>query len=163
VSKLQVGDPAPEFSLPADTGGEISLSSLRGKKVVLYFYPKDSTPGCTTQAGEYSSLADSFSRQGAVILGVSRDSLKSHARFKERQGIAFPLLSDPDHRVHEAYGAWGEKRSYGKTSVGAIRTTVVIDEQGRVVALEVGVKARGDAARTLEILSPRCDPPGPGA
>ena len=149
MATLKAGDAAPNFSLAADNGKSISLKDLKGKKVVLYFYPKDDTPGCTKQACEYTGLAAAFDKKGAVILGVSRDDLESHKKFKEKYQIKFPLLSDSDHKVHELYGAWGEKTSYGKTTIGAIRTTVVISEQGKILAWEGGVKAEGNAEKVL--------------
>ena len=146
---LTGGDPAPDFTLPSDTGEEITLSALRGSKVVLYFYPKDSTPGCTTQACDYRDRKPAFADKGAVVLGVSKDSLESHSRFRGRNDLNFPLLSDPDLAVHKAFGAWGEKKNYGKTYMGVIRTTVVIDEQGSIITLDRNVKAKGNAERTL--------------
>ena len=150
--ELKLGDKAPDFALPADTGKKISLKELRGKKVVLYFYPKDDTPGCTKQACEFTSLKNDFEKKNTVVFGVSRDSLESHEVFKKKYSINFPLLSDSDHKVHELYGAWGEKNMYGKVSLGAIRTTAVIDEKGKIISWEGGVKAEGNAQRTLEIL-----------
>lgn len=147
---LKIGDAAPDFTLPADTGRTVSLKELKGKRVVLYFYPKDDTPGCTVQACEFRDLGGSFDKKNTVILGVSRDSLESHEAFKKKYKLNFPLLSDADHKVHELYGAWGEKNSYGKTTIGAIRTTVVIDEKGKVFSWDGGVKAEGNAKRTLE-------------
>ena len=149
MATLKLGDAAPNFSLPADTGKAISLKELKGKKVILYFYPKDDTPGCTKQACEYTEMAGQFEKKHAVILGVSCDGLESHAAFKTKYNIKFPLLSDPDHKVHELYGAWGEKTSYGKTTIGAIRTTVVIGEDGKILSWEGGVKAEGNAAKVL--------------
>jgi peroxiredoxin Q/BCP len=135
--------------LASDTGEQITLSALRGSKVVLYFYPKDSTPGCTTQACDFRDRKAAFDHKGGVILGVSKDSLDSHSRFRGKHDLKFPLLSDPDLEVHKAFGAWGEKKNYGKTYTGVIRTTVVIDEQGSIVALNRNVKAKGNAERTL--------------
>ena len=146
---LSIGDPAPAFALPSDTGETISLDALKGQKVILYFYPKDSTPGCTTQACDYRDRKAAFADKGAVILGVSKDSLDSHARFRGKNDLNFPLLSDPDLELHKAFGAWGEKKNYGKVYTGVIRTTVVIDEQGSIVALDRNVKATGNAERTL--------------
>lgn len=148
----KIGNPAPDFALASDIGKEISLKELRGRLVVLYFYPKDDTPGCTVQACEFRDLLGSYDRKNTVVLGVSRDSTESHKSFKTKYKLNFPLLSDPDHKVHHLYGAWGEKTSYGKTSVGAIRTTVVIDEEGRILAWEGGVKAQGNARKTLEVI-----------
>ncbi|MAE71112.1 MAG: peroxiredoxin [Gemmatimonadetes bacterium] len=148
----EIGDSAPAFTLLDDRGTEFSLADLRGRKVILYFYPKDNTPGCATQACEFEELKRDFEDRGAVVIGVSRDGQGSHERFKAKHGLGFTLLSDPERSTHEAYGAWGEKRSYGRTTIGAIRTTVVIDEQGKIEAISKGVKAKGNAARTLALL-----------
>lgn len=152
MATLKPGMDAPEFSLPADTGSNISLRDLRGRRVVLYFYPKDDTPGCTRQACEFRDLAGQFDRKNTVVLGVSRDDIESHKGFKKKYSLNFPLLSDTDHKTHTLYGAWGEKTSYGKTSVGAIRTTVVIDEQGKILTWEKGVSPEGDARKRLEVI-----------
>ena len=149
---LSPGDNAPNFSLESDDGGKITLSELRGKRVVLYFYPKDSTPGCTTQACDFRDMKDDFSAKNTVVLGVSKDSLKSHANFRAKQSLNFPLLSDPELEVHKLYGAWGEKKNYGKTYMGTIRTTVVIDEEGKIMSFGGNVRAKGNAQRTLDLL-----------
>lgn len=153
MSLLKNGDTAPDFSLPSDTGKNISLKDLKGKKVVLYFYPKDDTPGCTVQACEFRDRAGEFDRKKTIVLGVSRDGLDSHGKFKKKFSLNFPLLSDEDHAVHELYGAWGEKNMYGKKVMGAIRTTVVIDEKGKVLSWEGGIKAEGNAQKTLDQIS----------
>lgn len=150
MAQLKPGDLAPDFALVTDSGSNASLKDLRGRRVVLYFYPKDDTPGCTKQACEYRDLMGSFDKKNSVVLGISRDSIESHRAFKKKYGLNFPLLSDEDHKVHELYRAWGEKNSYGKTTTGAIRTTVVIDESGRIVSWEGGVKPEGDAKKRLE-------------
>ncbi len=147
---LNAGDPAPDFCLPSTLGRDVSLKDLLGKKVVLYFYPKDNTPGCTKQACEFRDLAADFDRKKTVVLGVSRDSLSSHENFQKQFNLKFPLLSDPDHKVHELFGAWGEKVMYGKKVLGAIRTTVVIDEQGKILSLARNVKAEGNAQSTFQ-------------
>jgi thioredoxin-dependent peroxiredoxin len=149
---LNPGDKAPAFNLESDAGTKISLASLKGKKVVLYFYPKDDTPGCTIQACEYRDTSRQYKSEDTVVLGVSRDDLESHKAFKKKFKLNFPLLSDPDHKTHEKYGAWGEKNMYGKKSMGVIRTTVVIDEQGKVLSWAGQVKAEGDADRALTIV-----------
>lgn len=149
---LSPGDAAPDFTLPSDTEGEVSLSSLRGKKVVLYFYPKDSTPGCTTQACDYTAMKTQFEDKNAVILGVSKDSLASHGRFRDKHELGITLLSDPELEVHKAYDAYGEKTMYGKTRMGVIRTTVVIDEEGKVQHYARNVRAKGNAERTLDLV-----------
>lgn len=152
MPQLQPGDAAPDFTLPSSAGGELRLSALRGQVVVLYFYPRDNTPGCTTQACEFRDARPSFEAKNAVILGVSKDSLASHDKFVGKFDLSFPLLSDADLSVHEAYGAYGEKMMYGKKKMGVIRTTVVIDADGAVASIKHGVKAKGNAERTLALL-----------
>ncbi len=149
---LEIGDLAPDFTLPSDTEGDVSLAGLRGKKVVLYFYPRDSTPGCTTQACDYTAMSAAFADKNAVILGVSKDSLASHGRFREKHSLGITLLSDPELTVHEAYDAYGEKKMYGKTRMGVIRTTVVIDEEGKIAHYKRNVRAKGNAERTLKLV-----------
>jgi peroxiredoxin Q/BCP len=151
---VQEGSPAPAFTLPADDGSEISLGDFRGKKVVLYFYPKDDTPGCTTQACDLRDHHGAFQEQGAVVLGVSPDPVSSHVKFKSKYDLNFPLLSDPDHRVAEAYGVWKEKSMYGKKYWGIERSTFVIDEEGVVEEAWRKVKPKGHAERVREVLSP---------
>lgn len=149
---LHVGQPAPPFHLDSTDGRSYSLSDLRGQRFVLYFYPKDDTPGCTTQACEFRDAAPRFDALGVRVFGVSRDSLKSHDRFRSKYTLPFTLLSDPDGSVHRAYGAWGEKKLYGKVSEGVLRTTVIIDAEGSIAAYASPVKAAGDAERTLRTL-----------
>jgi peroxiredoxin Q/BCP len=149
---LKPGDKAPPFSLSSDSGETISLEGLRGKKVVLYFYPKDDTSGCTIEACEFRDSWPSVRAAGAVVLGVSPDSETSHRKFKEKHSLPFPLLVDQDHRVAERYGAWGEKSMYGRKYHGILRTTVLIDEQGRVSGLFTRVKPKGHAAAVLAAL-----------
>ncbi|HEY8489342.1 MAG TPA: thioredoxin-dependent thiol peroxidase [Thermaerobacter sp.] len=149
---LKVGDPAPDFTAVNDRGETVRLSDFRGRKVVLYFYPKDDTPGCTREA---CSFRDDYSRlqeAGAVVLGVSPDPVESHVKFREKYGLPFPLLSDPDHQVAEAYGVWKEKRMYGRTYWGIERTTFVLDEEGKVLAVIRGVKPEEHPQRALEAL-----------
>ncbi|HEY9724436.1 MAG TPA: thioredoxin-dependent thiol peroxidase [Oscillatoriaceae cyanobacterium] len=129
---LEVGQIAPAFSLPANDGHTVSLADLRGKTVVLYFYPKDDTPGCTKEACSFRDRWSELQRDGIVVLGVSPDNLASHQKFAGKYQLPFPLLADPDHAVAEAYGAWGEKMMYGKTVVGIKRTTFLIDGEGVV-------------------------------
>jgi peroxiredoxin Q/BCP len=126
------GDAAPDFELESDAGATVRLSSLRGKPVVLYFYPKDDTPGCTTQACGIRDAYGEFEQAGAVVLGVSPDRAVSHVKFKQKYGLPFTLLADPEHVVAELYGVWGEKRNYGKTYMGIIRSTFVIGADGVV-------------------------------
>lgn len=152
MSDLSVGDAAPDFTLPSDSDGEVSLSAFRGKKVILYFYPKDNTPGCTTQACDFRERADILSTKDAVVLGVSKDSLKSHGNFRAKYSLNFPLLSDTELSVHKAYGAWGEKTMYGKTRMGVKRTTVVIDEDGKIIFIKHNVRSQGSVDRAIEQL-----------
>jgi peroxiredoxin Q/BCP len=147
------GEPAPDFSLESDTGEPVGLSAFRGKPVVLYFYPKDDTPGCTAQAcGIRDTYAD-FETAGAVVLGVSPDSVKRHARFKEKYGLPFTLLADPEHEVAERYGVWGEKRYMGRTYMGINRTTFVISPDGTVAKVMPNVKPDSHAGDVLSALA----------
>jgi peroxiredoxin Q/BCP len=147
------GKPAPEFTLQSDTGEEISLESLRGNSVVLYFYPKDDTPGCTKQACGIRNTWGEFQRSGAVVLGVSPDSPKSHAKFREKYGLPFTLLADQDHAVAEDYGVWVEKKFAGKTYMGIERSTFVIDENGDVAKVMRRVKPDEHADDVLDTLA----------
>jgi len=150
---LVEGEPAPDFTLTDDSGEAVTLSSFRGKPVILYFYPKDDTPGCTKQAcGLRDSYAE-YEAHGAVILGVSPDDAGSHARFKEKYSLPFTLLADPDRTVAEAYDVWREKTNYGKTSMGIVRSTFVIDADGNLVKAFYGVKPDGHAEKILKVLS----------
>lgn len=149
---LKPGDKAPAFSLHTDGGGELSLAELKGKKVVLYFYPKDDTSGCTTEACEFRDNWSAVRKTGAVVLGVSPDSPASHDKFKAKYKLPFSLLADPDHAVAEAYGAWGEKSMYGRKYHGVLRSTFIIDEAGRVATVFPKVKPRGHAADVLAAL-----------
>jgi thioredoxin-dependent peroxiredoxin len=129
---VEEGKPAPDFELTSDTGERVKLSDFRGKSVVLYFYPKDDTPGCTTQASGIRDVYSEFGDRGAVVLGVSPDDEASHVKFKEKYSLPFTLLSDPDHEVAEDYGVWKERNLYGKKSMGIERSTFVIDQHGNV-------------------------------
>ncbi len=149
---LNVGDPAPDFTLTADNGETVTLSDLRGKRVVLYFYPKDDTSGCTTQACGFRDAYPVIEEQNAVVLGVSPDGVKSHQKFKTKYDLPFTLLVDEDHAVAEAYGAWGEKSMYGKKYMGVIRSHFVIDEQGRIADAQVKVSPKDSVARALATL-----------
>jgi len=149
---VEEGQPAPAFALPSDSGEEVSLASLRGTPVVLYFYPKDDTPGCTAQAcGIRDAWAD-FERAGAVVIGVSPDGQASHRKFKEKFDLPFTLLADADHEVADAYGVWGEKSYAGKTYMGVLRSTFVIDEDGNVARVFRDVKPAEHADQVLEAL-----------
>jgi peroxiredoxin Q/BCP len=149
---LKPGDKAPPFTLPSDGGGRISLKELRGRTVVLYFYPKDDTSGCTTESCEFRDSWKSVQAAGATILGVSPDGVASHDRFKARYKLPFPLLADEDHAVAAAYGAWGEKSMYGRKYQGILRTTFIIDGKGTIVHVFERVKPKGHAAQVLEAL-----------
>lgn len=149
---VEKGSPAPDFTLAADDGSQVTLSQLRGKKVVLYFYPKDDTPGCTTQACDLRDRMPEVTAQGAVVLGISPDAVASHTRFRKKFGLNFPLLADPDHKVAEAYGVWREKNTYGIKALGIVRSTFVIDEQGVVVEEWRRVKAVEHAEWVLQQL-----------
>jgi peroxiredoxin Q/BCP len=143
---------APDFTLPSDQGDAVTLSALRGKKVVLYFYPKDDTPGCTKEACGFRDDYAIFTMKGAVVLGVSPDGADSHQQFRTKFALPFYLLSDADHRVADLYGAWGDKQMYGKTYQGILRSTFIIDEQGLVVKAFRNVKPEGHAQEVLALL-----------
>jgi thioredoxin-dependent peroxiredoxin len=147
--RLAPGDPAPGFTLPDADGNLVSLSSFRGQRVIVYFYPAAMTPGCTKEACDFRDNRDSLSSQGIAVLGISPDPPAKLAKFRDRDALTFPLLSDPDHSVQEAYGAYGEKKLYGKTTVGVIRSTFVIDADGAIEKAMYGVKATGHVGRLL--------------
>ncbi|TKD01388.1 thioredoxin-dependent thiol peroxidase [Polyangium fumosum] len=147
------GEAAPAFSLLSDAGTTVSLSDFAGKRVVLYFYPKDDTPGCTREACAFQDNLATLQGKGAVVLGVSRDSVNSHVKFKAKYSLGFPLLADTDGAVHRAYGAWGTKTNYGRTFEGALRTTVIIDAQGRIAKRFANVKVDGHADQVLAALA----------
>ena len=149
---LEIGTQAPDFELPDQDGVTHRLSDYRGKRVVLYFYPKDNTAGCTTQACGFAERYPQITALGAVVLGVSKDSVASHKRFQEKYGLPFTLLSDPGLDVIKAYGAWGEKRMYGKVTEGVIRTTYLIDENGIVVDARGKVRAATNPQDMLDEL-----------
>jgi len=146
---LKIGDPAPDFELPRDGGGTVRLSDLRGKRVILFFYPKDDTSGCTKQACGFRDRHETVEAHNAVVLGVSPDGVASHDAFKAKFGLPFPLLVDADHRVAAAYGAWGEKSMYGKTYLGIIRSHFVIDEAGRLADIQVKVSPDDSVERAV--------------
>jgi thioredoxin-dependent peroxiredoxin len=150
---VKEGNPAPDFTLTSDSGEQVSLESLRGQPVVLYFYPKDDTPGCTAQACGMRDNYDAFGERGAVVLGISPDDESSHARFKQKYGLPFTLLADPDHSVAEQFGVWGERKLYGKTYMGVERSTFVIDPEGNVARVMRRVKPDTHADQVLEALS----------
>ena len=143
---LKTGDKAPAFDLPTDGGGTLTLGSLKGKKVVLYFYPKDSTPGCTTEANDFTDRIKDFEKAGCVVVGASKDSVKRHDNFKAKQAIAFPLLSDEDGTLCNDYGVWVQKKLYGREYMGIERATFLIDAQGRIARAWRNVKVADHAA-----------------
>ena len=138
---LEVGTKAPDFTLPDQNGNMHSLSEYRGKKVILYFYPKDNTPGCTKQACGFAERYPQFIEKGAVVLGISKDSVASHKKFEEKYGLPFTILSDPELVAIQAYDVWQEKKNYGKTYMGVVRTTYLIDEEGKIAKAFDKVKA----------------------
>ena len=149
---LEAGMQAPAFTLADKDGKMVSLSDFLGKKVVLYFYPKDNTPGCTRQACAFAAAYSEFEKKNAVVIGISKDSVSSHEKFAEKYNLPFILLSDPDLQAIRAYGVWQEKKPYGKTSMGVVRTTFIIDEQGKILKVMPKVKPDTNAAEVLEIL-----------
>ena len=149
---VEEGAPAPDFTLMSDSGEPVTLSSLRGKPVILYFYPKDDTPGCTTEACEFRDAYDVFRDRGAEILGVSPDSEASHVKFKSKYQLPFTLLADPEHEVAEKYGVWGERSFAGKKYLGINRSTFVIDADGNVARAMMGIKPAGHAEEVIEAL-----------
>jgi peroxiredoxin Q/BCP len=150
---LSPGDPAPDFSLAADDGSTVSLSGLRGSPVVVYFYPKDDTPGCTAQACSLRDGYGDFEAANAVVLGISPDGVASHRRFKDKFGLPFPLLADEDHQVAEGYGVWAEKTRGGRTYMGINRSAFVIDENGTLVDVVYGIKPDDTTPRALAALA----------
>ncbi len=146
--------PAPDFTLPDDTGKMVSLSDFRGKPVILYFYPKDDTPGCTTEACAFRDDYSAYENTGVVILGVSPDSVKSHAKFKQKYQLPFPLLADEGHKVCDLYGVWGPKKFMGKSYEGVLRTTFLIGPDGNIVKVFENVKPAGHSQEILEALKP---------
>jgi peroxiredoxin Q/BCP len=150
---LQVGDSAPDFEALSDSGKKLKLSDFRGKRVVLYFYPKDSTPGCTTQACGFRDSYPTVEKRKAVVLGVSPDGVSSHQKFKEKQKLPFTLVVDADHKIADAYGVWGEKSMYGKKYMGIIRSHFVIDEKGKIADAQVKVSPTDSVKLALEALS----------
>jgi thioredoxin-dependent peroxiredoxin len=146
---LKEGDAAPDFELPTDKGGTVRLSDFKGRPVVLYFYPADDTPGCTTEAIDFTAALPEFEAAGAVVVGVSPDTVESHDRFKAKHGLKVILAADPDHKVSDRYGAWGEKMNYGRKTIGLIRSTVLIGADGRIVRHWPTVRVKGHVAAVL--------------
>ena len=153
AKNIEVGKKAPDFSLPDEHGNLVKLSSFRGKKVILYFYPADDTPGCTAQACGFRDSFPEIQEKNAVVIGVSPDDARSHQKFRAKYNLPFILLSDPDHVVAEKYGAWGEKTSMGKKSIGIIRSHFVIDEQGKIVDAQIKVNAKESPTLALRNLA----------
>ncbi len=147
---LTIGIKAPDFELPDQNGNVHKLSDYKGKKIILYFYPKDNTSGCTKQAIAYSENKKKFENKGVVILGISKDSVDSHKRFEEKQNLTITLLADPERKVIEAYDVWKEKKNYGKVSMGVVRTTYLIDEKGSIIKANDKVKAAEDSENMLK-------------
>ncbi|MGX5357692.1 thioredoxin-dependent thiol peroxidase [Kocuria sp. KH4] len=147
AARLEPGRKAPDFTLPDAQGRPVSLADLRGRRVVVYFYPKASTPGCTTQACDFRDSLERFAADGFAVVGVSPDTPEALARFADAESLTFPLLSDADHRVAEAYGAWGEKKNYGRTYEGLVRSTVVVGPEGDVELAQYNVRATGHVAK----------------
>ncbi len=150
MARLEEGDRAPAFSLPDEDGKKLALKDLKGKPAIVYFYPADDTPGCTKEACQFNENLTTFSRAGVKVVGISPDGAAKHQRFAEKYGLKFPLLSDPEHKTMEAYGAWGEKTMYGKKTVGVIRSTFLLDAAGIIVRAWYNVRADGHAAKVLE-------------
>src|SRR6478736_8829921 len=146
---LQEGDKAPAFSLESDAGKKVSLKDFRGKRVVLYFYPRDNTPGCTRQAQGFTALLPELTKAGAVVLGVSKDSVKSHCSFRDKYALTFPLLSDPELTLHNAFGSYGKKMMYGRAVEGTIRSTFVIGADGTIERVYPSVKVDGHPEAVL--------------
>lgn len=152
MTHLAPGDAAPDFTLPDQDGTPVALRDLRGRRAILYFYPAAMTPGCTTQACDFRDSLSSLQGAGYVVLGISRDSQEKLREFRAQDGLTFALLSDPDHAVHDAYGAWGEKMNYGKKIDGVLRSTFVLDEHGVITHALYNVKATGHVARLRAML-----------
>lgn len=152
MTRLEPGDPAPEFTLDDQDGSTLSLSDLRGRRTVVFFYPAAMTPGCTREACDFRDSVESLRAAGIEVIGISRDDEAKLRRFRDQEQLTYPLLSDPDHAVHEVYGAWGEKKNYGKTVEGVIRSTFVIDADGRIEHALYNVKATGHVARVRTLL-----------
>lgn len=150
---LEIGTKAPEFTLPDKGGNPVSLSDFAGKKVVLYFYPRDNTPGCTRQACAFAGAYEEFQKMNAVVIGISKDSVASHQKFAEKHGLPFILLSDPELTAIQDYGVWQEKKNYGKVSMGVVRSTFVIDENGMIEKVMPKVKPDTNAAEILTYLA----------
>ena len=155
MPQLEAGTKAPEFTLPDQDDKPVSLEDFKGQRVILYFYPADDTPGCTREACQFNDNLAAFQAAGVPVIGISRDNAQSHQRFRNKYGLQFPLLTDADHTVMDAYGAWGEKTRYGQTGIGVLRSTFLVDGQGRIERAWHDVKADGHATKVLEALGPK--------
>jgi len=155
MAKLEAGTQAPTFSLPDQDGAPVSLDDFKGQRVLVYFYPADDTPGCTKEACQFNDNLAAFQAADVPVIGISPDDAQSHQRFRNKYGLRFPLLTDADHQVMDAYGAWGEKTRYGRTSVGVLRSTFLVGADGRIEQAWHNVKADGHAAKILEALGPK--------
>ncbi|MCW2914806.1 MAG: alkyl hydroperoxide reductase/Thiol specific antioxidant/Mal allergen [Actinomycetia bacterium] len=153
TERLQPGDVAPDFTLPDADGNPVALSSLRGKRVILYFYPAAMTPGCTKESVDFNDALPDLEAEGVAVIGISPDKEAKLAKFRERDGLTFPLLSDPDTKVLQAYAAYGEKKLYGKVTIGVIRSTFIIDAEGKIEKAYYNVKATGHVARLRKDLA----------
>ena len=149
---MNIGDTAPDFALQDKTGNQVKLSDFAGKKVVLYFYPKDNTPGCTRQACAFAAAYDDFKKRNITVIGISKDSVESHRKFAEKHALPFILLADPELQAIQAYGVWQEKKLYGKVSMGVVRTTFIIDENGKIEKIMPKVKPDTNAGEILNSL-----------
>ena len=152
MARLEAGETAPKFTLTDQDGTKVSLAEFKGRKVVVYFYPKDDTPGCTKEACQFNDNLKAFDKAVVAVIGISPDSAEKHTKFREKYKLRFPLLSDPDRKVMEKYGAFGEKMMYGKKVLGVIRSTFLIDEAGKIERAWYAVRADGHAAKVLESL-----------
>jgi peroxiredoxin Q/BCP len=150
---LEEGKRAPAFKLPSSEGGSVSLSGFKGKYVVVYFYPKDDTPGCTLEAQGFTAAQKKFEKLDAAVVGISKDTVEKHCKFRDKYKLKVPLLSDPDGKTIEAYGAWGEKNMYGKKSMGIVRTTVIVDPEGKVAKVFPKVRVDGHVDKVLETIA----------
>jgi peroxiredoxin Q/BCP len=153
MARLEAGTKAPTFTLPDQDEHPVSLKDFSGAPVVVYFYPADDTPGCTKEACQFNDSLGAFERAGVKIVGISPDGAAKHVKFRQKYGLSFPLLSDPEHKVMAAYGAWGEKTMYGKKTVGTIRSTFLVDGEGTITRAWYNVRADGHAAKVLEVLA----------
>jgi peroxiredoxin Q/BCP len=152
MTELKIGDTAPDFAVERDDGTTVTLADFKGKPVVVYFYPKDSTPGCTTQNKDFCSLADAFAQRGAVLLGVSPDTIASHQKFRAKHELTLPLAADPERKMIEAFGIWQPKKLYGKEFMGLVRTSFIIDASGKIASIIRATKVAGHAEKVLTAL-----------